>query len=163
MGLKVPADFFRIFKNQRRRTPAGDPDHFGVMGFSDDDDLSSLLLCLSDKALNAAHIGTRRINDISATHCKRVQGFFAFSVRANEDTLPSPGFLRRADLTHAGALQLLDDAGVMDNTAEHRAAAFFSGILRNSDSARHSVAKPRCFCENHLHKGFPPTSCPPRA
>ena len=129
-----------------------------MMLFPDDQWDTALCVRLCYQALDTQHVRAGGIHTLCADLREPVQHLLALAVGADDDRIPRLHLLHTVDAARARLLQFMHHMGVVDDAAQHHAAALFPGrLLRNLYRPLHTVAKTGAFCLDHPHC-TPPSS-----
>ena len=161
--FKKILNFLHIFEDERLFAPTGDALHLGVVSLTDQDDAPSLVLRLPGKLADTVNVRAHGTHDFRSALLQPLQRFPRLAVGADEHGLPCSCLLGRGDKAHTARFDLMHNACVMHDAAEHCAAARRCRFLRKLHRALHAIAKAGGLSQDDFHSGAPPTCCPPRA
>ena len=129
-----------------------------MMLLANDDGDAALLVRLGHQMLYPQHVGTGGVDAYRPDLRQPLQHLLALAVGPDDDRISRPHFLRAADGAAAQFFQLTHHMGVVDNAAQHHAAALFTGrFLCQRYGALHAVAETGALRLNDPHR-TPPSS-----
>ena len=129
-----------------------------MMLFPDNDGYAALFIRLGYQLLDPPHIGAGGVYALYAQLRQPVKNLFSLSVRTDDDRIAWLDLLHAAYAAAAHRLQIPHHMGIVDDAAQHHAAAqFLGGLLRQSDGTFHAIAKSGALRLNDFHC-TPPSS-----
>ena len=137
--------------------PAGGGQHLRMVGLADDEGRPPLRLRLGHQLVYPRHIGTGGIHDARALFLQSPVRPHRFAVRTDDHRFPRLYLGHIVHRPRSQRLQLLYHRRVVDDAAQHDAAALGSGPFGQLHRPLHTVAKARRFRQDHFH------DTPPRA
>ena len=125
---------------------------------ADDDGSTALPVRLRHQLLNALHVGTGGVHTLDAHFRQTVKDLLALAMGADDDRIAGADLLHAVHTAATQLLQFPHHVGIVDDAAQHHAAALFPcGLLRQTHGAFHTVAESGALCLNDSHC-TPPSS-----
>ena len=119
---------------------------------ADDEGRAALLLRLRHQALDAPDIGTCGVHDRRAGGLQLLVNLLFLAVGTDDHRIPRLHLRGVVHLPRTQCGQSLHHVGVVDDAAQHDAAALVPGrLLRQLHGALHAVAEAGGFRQYHTH------------
>ena len=151
--LQPPGQGLLPFQHNGMGAPSGDGGHLRMVRHTDDEHLPALPFRLLHDAVDAGHVRAGSVDNRAAPGLQGLVNRPPLSVGADDDGSTGRYLVGRLDQRHALLLQIVNDAAIVDDGAQHgTGSAAFGGLFRQLHRPPDAVAEPGGPGQLHPHR-----------